>query len=215
MSNPPYFNAIIGRYCNRINRGLFSLDGVNFQLGKNRNNQHLHGGHVGFDKVVWDSSIFENDDEIGVRMNYLSLDGEEGYPGNLNVIATLTLSKNENNLNMLFTATTDKATPVNLTHHCYFNLDGQGNGNDIMDHQFFFNANGFTLNNEELITTGEIGSVKNTPFEFCEESGISLNTMISRYPNNPHIEVGNGGYDHNFVLNKEEEKNKVSSNDCL
>jgi len=140
-----------------------------------------------------------------VRMEYLSKDGEEGYPGNLNVIAIFTLTKSENNLNMLFTATCDRATPVNLTDHCYFNLDGQGNG-DIMEHGFFFNANGFTILNEELITTGEIVTIKDTPFDFCEESGITLNSMISRFPHSPHIVIANGGYDHNLVLNKEEEE---------
>ena len=187
FENSPYFGALIGRYCNRIAKGEFTLSGKTYILATNNGKNHLHGGIRGFDKVVWDAELIQQDSIVGVKLTYMSKDGEEGYPGNLACTVTYLLSE-ENELKIHFTAATDKPTPVNLTNHSYFNLAGQGNGN-ILNHELMLNAGKFTPVNEELIPTGEIKSVANTPFDFTNPKPIGKDIAQIK-----------GGYDHNFVL---------------
>lgn len=187
LDEHPYFGALIGRFGNRIAEGRFELDGTEYQLSVNDGENHLHGGERGFDKVVWDAEIV--DDQF-LKLSYLSPDGEMGYPGNLQVTATYTLTQ-DNELKITFEATTDQATPVNLTAHSYFNLTGDAS-KSILDHQLKINAADYTPVNEELIPTGEISSVENTPFDFTDFEAIGL-----------RIDQVEGGYDHNFVLTGE------------
>lgn len=188
IKKSPYFGAIIGRYGNRIAKGEFMLNGKKYKLAKNNGNNHLHGGIKGFDKVVWDVEPIRKDNSIGVKLTYLSENGEEGYPGNLNCTVTYLLSE-ENELQIHYSAVTDKPTPVNLTNHSYFNLAGQGNG-DILNHEIKLNADKFTPVDKELIPTGEIKSVAKTPWDFTKSKPVGKD-----------IAQIQGGYDHNFVLN--------------
>ncbi|MBD3413521.1 MAG: galactose-1-epimerase [Candidatus Aminicenantes bacterium] len=198
LDETPYFGATVGRYANRIKDGTFTLNGVEYKLAQNNNSHHLHGGIKGFDKRVWKAVPFENKDSAGVRFSYLSPDGEEGYPGNLSCTVTYTLTQN-NELQINYEAETDKATPVNLTHHSYFNLQRQGSS-DILDHELFINAEKYTPVNSELIPTGEILPVKDTPFDFT-----SLTRIGER------IDQVQSGYDHNFVLNGEKGTLKLAA----
>ncbi len=188
LEKSPYFGALIGRYANRIAGGKFELDGREYRLACNNGPNHLHGGVRGFDKRVWDSEAYRAAGEAGVILRYLSPDGEEGYPGNLEVQVTYALTE-ENELVIRYQAVTDKATPVNLTHHGYFNLKGAGNG-DVLGHLVTIDADRYTVVNEQLIPTGELRPVKGTPFDFT--SSHSIGERIGRVK---------GGYDHNFVLN--------------
>jgi len=188
IKSSSYFGAIVGRYGNRIAKGKFALDGKTYQLATNNGKNHLHGGQKGFDKVVWDAEPVTQDSTIGVKLIYVSRDGEEGYPGNLTCTVTYLLTEN-NELKVLYTATTDKATPINLTHHSYFNLEGQGNG-DILTHELMLNADKFTPVDSELIPTGEIKPVKGTPWDFTIPKQIGK-----------ELAQVTGGYDHNFVIN--------------
>lgn len=194
----PYFGALIGRFGNRIADGRFALEGQTYQLAKNDNDvNHLHGGTKGFDKVIWDVEPKQTDRGPALELSYLSEDGEEGYPGNLEVKALYTLT-NDNALRLDFTATTDRTTVVNLTHHSYFNLAGEGNGT-ILDHKLMINADRFTPVNRNLIPTGELRPVKGTPFDFTEPHAIGERI------NQEDEQLGYGpGYDHNWVLNKSE-----------
>ena len=192
----PYFGALIGRYGNRIGGAKFTLEGQTYTLAANNGPNSLHGGLKGFDKVVWKPVKADIRPE-GPRLvlNYLSKDGEEGFPGNLSVIATYTLT-DDNALKLTFSATTDKPTIVNLTHHSYFNLLGQGNG-DILGHLVYINANQTTPVDSGLITTGAFADVTGTPFDFRKPTAIGARINDP----NPILQYG-PGYDHNWVINK-------------
>ena len=188
LTPPPYFGATIGRYGNRIAGGRFTLDNKTYTLATNNGKNHLHGGNKGFDKVVWEvDSINQNSPTL--RLHYLSKDGEEGYPGNLKTAVTFTLS-DDNELQIEYTATTDKATPVNLTNHSYFNLSGDA-ANTILEHRLQIAADRYTPVDSTLIPTGQLAAVRGTPFDFTSPHKIG-----------ERLEAVKGGYDHNFVLNK-------------
>ena len=192
LSKPPYFGAIIGRYGNRIGKAQFKLDGNTYKLAANNGVNSLHGGEKGFDKVVWDATA--SSDNTSLTLNYLSKDGEEGFPGNLKVTVTYTLT-DDDELLIQYDAETDKATPVNLTNHSYFNLTGDVS-NTILNHTVWIDADKFTPVDNTLIPTGELKPVKGTPFDFTTPHRIG--ERIESVPG-----AAPGGYDHNFVLNKQ------------
>jgi len=170
LTNPPYLGAIVGRYANRIGNATFTLDGVKYSLAKNDGPNSLHGGQVGFNQVLWEGQEVKNAKGVGVAFSYLSKDGEEGYPGNLKVKVSYTLT-DENQLVVDYEATTDKATPLNLSQHSYFNLAGEGSG-DILGHEVMLNASSFTPVDKTLIPTGEIRAVKGTPLDFTKPTAV-------------------------------------------
>lgn len=192
LSKPPYFGAIIGRYGNRIGKAQFKLDGNTYKLAANNGVNSLHGGEKGFDKVVWDATA--SSDNTSLTLNYLSKDGEEGFPGNLKVTVTYTLT-DDDELLIQYDAETDKATPVNLTNHSYFNLTGDVS-NTILNHTVWIDADKFTPVDNTLISTGELKPVKGTPFDFTTPHRIG--ERIESVPG-----AAPGGYDHNFVLNNQ------------
>ncbi len=187
LAGHPNFGALIGRFGNRIAKGSFDLDGETYSLAINNGENTLHGGIIGFDDVVWDAEIVDTKNGEGLQLKYLSIDMEEGYPGNLDVTVLYELV--EMQLEITYWATTDKATPVNLTNHTYFNLAGKGT---ILDHLLTINASAYTPVDEGLIPTGEIAAVEGTPFDFRKAKAIGN-----------EIELTAGGYDHNFVLDRE------------
>jgi aldose 1-epimerase len=194
IPNPPYFGAIVGRYANRIANGEFTLDGKTYHLPKNDGPNTLHGGtDKTFNKVVWDAEPLKG--KTGVAFSYLSRDGDDGFPGNLHMKVTYTLT-DSNELVIDYEATTDKATPINVSQHSYFNLKGQGDG-DILDHEIMINADRFTPVDKNLIPTGELRPVKGTPFDFTKPTKIG-----SRIDDNYEQLVLGHGYDHNFVINR-------------
>ena len=194
IKSTPYFGALIGRYGNRIANGKFTLNGQTYTLPQNNGSNCLHGGLKSFDKVVWEVIHSRaNDQKASVELGYLSKDGEEGFPGNLKVTATYTLTV-DNALRVEFSATTDKPTIVNLTHHSYFNLAGKG---DVLNHEVTINADKFTPVDANQIPTGELRPVKGTPFDFTapRKVGEQINA------DDEQIRFGKG-YDHNWVVNK-------------
>ncbi|HEV2396765.1 MAG TPA: aldose epimerase family protein [Candidatus Sulfotelmatobacter sp.] len=194
VPNPPYIGAIVGRYANRIANGQFTLDGKTYNLPKNDGPNTLHGGVTRtFDKVMWESQPLK--DRNGVQFEYLSKDGEEGFPGNLKVRVTYVLT-DSNELVIDYEATTDKATPINVSQHSYFNLKGEGNG-DILDHEVMINADKFTPVDKNLIPTGELRPVKGTPLDFTKQTKVG-----TRIDDSYEQMVLAHGYDHNFVINR-------------
>lgn len=185
LAGHPYFGALIGRYGNRIGNAKFSIDNTRYTLAANNGENHLHGGNKGFDKVVWDA--VPSGGTAGLTLHYLSRDGEEGYPGNLDVTVTYSLTE-DNELLIDYKAVTDKPTVVNLTSHCYFNLTGDA-GKNILGHFLQINADRYTPVDAGLIPTGELKSVKDGPFDFRDPHSIG-----------ERIAMVEGGYDHNFVL---------------
>jgi len=186
LERNPLFGSIVGRVANRIAGAKFTLNGVEYPLAKNAGPNHIHGGKKGFDKVIWKAQPVQGREGPSVVFTYLSRDGEESYPGNLNVIIIYTLTNN-NELKIDYKATTDKPTPVNLTNHAYFNLAASG---DILDHELKLAADKYTVADKALIPTGEIGSVIGTPLDFTKPAAIG--SRIAQVP---------PGYDHNYVLN--------------
>ena len=184
VRNQLYFGGLIGRYANRIARGRFSLDGVEYQLSQNDGPNHLHGGVRGFNKRVWEVIDPLADAGRTLTLQYLSRDGEEGYPGNLRARVTYTLAANE--LRIDYEAMADRDTVVNLTNHSYFNLAGRG---DILNHELTLHADAFTPVTKDLIPTGEIRAVASTPWDFTQGKAVGKDLAAA------------GGYDHNFVLN--------------
>ena len=194
LTNSPYFGALVGRYGNRIANGKFAIDGHTYTLAQNNGANNLHAGPVGFDKVVWNVvQQRATDKDASVELSYLSKDGDQGFPGNLKVTATYTVTE-DNALRLDYTATTDKATVVNLTHHSYFNFAGSG---DILNEEVVINADKFLPVDANLIPTGELRPVKGTPFDFTtpRKVGERIND------NDEQLKLG-GGYDHCWVLNK-------------
>lgn len=191
----PYFGAVIGRVAGRIKAGHFELNGKTYTLPKNENNNHLHGGFKGFNDVVWDAAVIEEGHEIGVRFSYTSPDGEEGYPGNIQVQVVYTLN-NDNELCVRYYGKSDQTTLLNLTNHTYFNLSGNLKRN-VLEHSLQMKSDRFLQLDEELLPTGDILDVTNTPFDF-REGRVIREGIIS---NHPQIELAGQGYDHPFFLN--------------
>ncbi|MFN3999369.1 aldose epimerase family protein [Algoriphagus sp.] len=185
----PFFGATAGRVANRIGKGQFELDGKSYQLATNNGNNHLHGGNEGFNKKVWTPETYSNDSVVGVKMTYLSVDGEEGYPGNLESTLWMELTT-DNTLRIRFEATTDQITILNLTNHTYFNLGGSKR--DAQDHEFQFWADAYTPVDDELIPTGEVKDVAGTPFDFRTPKILG-----------DQIAANAGGFDHNMVMKME------------
>lgn len=200
----PYFGATVGRYGNRIAQGKFMLDGEIYKLAVNNGPNHLHGGLKGFDKVLWKAEEIKRDHAVGVKAQYLSKDMEEGYPGNLSVDVVYTLN-NDNELNIEYSATTDKKTIVNLTNHTYFNLSGNMK-RDVLDHKVMINANKFVPVDSSLIPTGELIEVAGTPFDF------TASTAVGKRIEAVDQQIAYGlGYDHCWVLNGAEGEMKLSA----
>jgi aldose 1-epimerase len=190
-----FLGALVGRYGNRIGHAGFTLDGKQYQLPKNDGENTLHGGPRGFDKRVWNAEPANRPDGHGVQLTYVSKDGEEGFPGNLTARVVYILT-DKNELKIEYSATTDKATVVNLTNHSYFNLAGQGEG-DVLQHELTIYADRFTPVDAGLIPTGELKPVKGGPFDFTRPTAIGA--RIGQ--NDEQLKIGKG-YDHNWVLNK-------------
>lgn len=193
LKGHPYFGALIGRVGNRIAKGRFTLDGKEYKLAQNNGENSLHGGKKGFDKVIWKVEPQDAKDGVALKLSYTSKDGEEGYPGTLKATVVYTLT-NQNEFRIDYEASTDKATPVNLTQHTYFNLGGPEKGN-IHNHVLMLNADKYTPVDDTLIPTGKIEPVKGTPLDFTEPTTIGK--RIDQLKGEP------GGYDHNVVLKRE------------
>ena len=199
LKDHPYFGAIVGRYANRIDNGKFTINNMDYNLPINNNGTSLHGGLKGFDKVNWDVISYDSKDKRYIKLNYLSKDLEEGYPGNLNIYVTYSLS-DDNELTVEYEAESDKATVLNLTQHTYFNLSGESSG-DILNHELEINADSYLPVNKKIIPTGEIKNVGDSPFDFRKKKkiGRDLNQIDDQ------LILGNG-YDHCWVLNNYNKK---------
>ncbi|WP_083191646.1 aldose epimerase family protein [Formosa haliotis] len=198
LSNPTYFGAIIGRYGNRIANGTFSLEGKTYNVAINNGPNHLHGGTVGFDSVIWKAEPIENDDSVALKLNYLSPDMEEGYPGNLNTTVLYTLTAN-NALEVTYEAETDKTTVVNLTQHSYFNISGDFT-KQVLESELMINADRYVPVNEDAIPLGELAPVQGTPFDFRSPKLVGKDIEAN------DIQIKHGaGYDHSFVINNPEQ----------
>lgn len=200
FSDVPYFGALIGRYGNRIAKGCFSVDGQTYQLATNNAPNHLHGGLKGFDKVVWQASTSVSDSAAVLHLSYLSVDGDQGYPGNLQINVDYELTET-NEIRVCFKATTDKTTPVNLTQHAYFNLTGQG---DVLNHELQINADYIVPIDATSIPLGDLMSVADNAFDFRTAKKIGQDIDADE------IQIKHGcGYDHTFVINKAAEDDYV------
>ena len=194
-TDSPYFGAITGRYANRIANGKFSLDGKEYSLAINNDPNSLHGGVVGYNRKVWKGESFTNDDKsVGVKLTYTSADMEEGFPGALTNTVTYTLT-HDNTLDIVFEATTDKTTVINLTHHAYFNLAGHDSGKDVLGHELQIEAAKYTPFDSTLIPTGAIDELDGSPLDFSTSKTIGKD-----------IADVEGGYDHNYVLDNQSGK---------
>src|SRR5262249_34952971 len=193
LQRHPYFGSAVGRYANRIAGGKFTLDGKTYTLAVNNGPNHLHGGKKGYDAVLWKTEPVSTPDYVGVRFRYTSPDGEEGFPGKLDITVTYTLT-NTNTLTIDYAATTDKPTIVALTNHTYWNLAGAGNG-DILKHELTVAADRYLPIDDTSIPTGELAPVKGTPFDFTQPHAIG--ERIGELKQEPHKTKG---YDHCFVL---------------
>ena len=192
-----YMGAIVGRYANRISGGKFSIDGIDYSLAKNNGDNAIHGGLVGFDKKIWDVEFLVSLHDSKLKLSTFSPDGEEGYPGRVEVSVTYTLN-DQNQLTIDYSATSDKATIINLTNHAYFNLDGH-HADSILEHEVMLNANHFTPIDESSIPTGAILHVAGTPLDFRQRKAVGLEIESK----DQQINFGSG-YDHNFVINHSE-----------
>ncbi len=190
LKGHPYFGCITGRVANRIAKARFTLDGKEYQLAANNGPNTLHGGKKGFDKVVWKAETVAGDKGPAIKLTYVSPDGEEGFPGNLTTHVTYTLT-DDNTLRIDYRATTDKATPINLTNHAYFNLAGAASG-DVLGHEMMIAADKYTPTDDTLIPTGEVKPVQGTPLDFTKPTTIGA--RIKEIKSDPV------GYDHNYVL---------------
>ena len=195
VKNSPYYGCIVGRYGNRIGKAKFSLDGQEYTLAANNGENSLHGGVKGFDKVIWAAKEVKADNAVGVEFKYLSKDMEEGFPGNLDATVTYWLT-NDNEFKIEYAATTDKPTVVNLTHHSYFNLAGEGSG-DILGHELTINADKYTPVDQGLIPTGKLEPVEGTPMDFRTATAVGARIDADF----EQLKFGKG-YDHNWVLNR-------------
>ena len=203
IKSSPYFGAVVGRYGNRIANAKFSIDGTEYKLAANDGKNSLHGGIKGFDKVVWDATEINDDKGVGLKLTYKSVDGEEGFPGNLDVTVFYTLN-NDDELEVQYQAKTDKKTVVNLTQHTYFNLTG--GKEDILGHELEILASNITPVDNTLIPTGEIMPVENTPFDFKKSKPVGQDIDAD----NEQIKFGKG-YDHNWILDESDEKMKLAA----
>lgn len=193
LAKNPFFGCITGRYANRIGGAVFKIDGVEYKVTANSGKHQLHGGKAGFDKKLWKARQIQQGDGVGVELSYTSADGEEGFPGTLTCTVTYTLTQ-DNGLQIDYQATTDKPTVLNLTNHCYFNLAGEGSG-DILGHELTIPTDQLTATDDDLITTGEIVSIKDTPLDFTSPHLIGERIGADFKPLVQGI-----GYDHNYVL---------------
>jgi aldose 1-epimerase len=203
----PYFGALIGRYGNRIANSQFELNGEMYDLTVNETPHHLHGGIEGFDKRIWKGEVIKKDDRVGVALKLTSPDGDQGYPGTVEVTVVYTLN-NQNDLHIQYEATTDKATPINLTNHSYFNLNGAG-GEGVDNHELMLAAAEITAVDDKLIPTGELMAVENTPFDFQRAKPIGQE-IENQHPQM----VESVGYDHNFVFSDVSNELKKQATVC-
>ena len=208
LQHSPYFGATIGRYGNRIAKGQFTLDGKKYQIPINDGPNALHGGPNGFDKQLWEAAPVENSNSVGVDLTYFSADGEMGFPGGLATTVRYALT-NDNELQIHYSAVTDKNTIISLTNHTYFNLAGAGEGT-VLDQLAMINADRFTPVDNTLIPTGELQKVKGTPLDFTEPKAIGAQ-IHAENEQLKNAEPKQGGYDHNWILNNPSDLNALAA----